>query len=573
MLLPMLYSALHLSLEPYLLKVIIDRVTHFTGPPENLFKELAPLFTVFVGAGLVVTAAWRIKDYSALRILPPMRTEIIGTLFSYINLHSYRYYQENFAGDLANKIKEVSTGIEDLIENFREIFRQSALVFVAAGMTLFVHYQVSVILLVWALVFIGLSFFMSKDIMIDSEKLADSRSVVFGKIVDSISNHNNVRLFGRHHFERTFLQSFLKAIQTQDVRLRFKMMFYWAVQGTLASAMLGIVLYALIHLKSLGKVTVGDFAFVIWVSVALIEQVWVLSETLSKLPQHLGVCSQGLALIAPDHEITDEPTAQNLRITRGEIEFQSVTFCHQAQDPLFHQLNLKIRAGEKVGLVGFSGSGKSTFAHLLVRLFDLEKGKILIDGQEIQKITQQSLRESVSFIPQDPSLFHRSLMENIRYGAPLASDEEVLSASKQAHAHDFITRTPEGYQTMVGERGIKLSGGQRQRISIARAILKNAPILILDEATSALDSVTEALIQDSLRGLMKGKTALVIAHRLSTLLEMDRILVFDHGKIIEDGTHQELIEKRGHYCQLWNSQVGGFLPERQESDNISLKFI
>ena len=218
-----------------------------------------------------------------------------------------------------------------------------------------------------------------------------------------------------------------------------------------------------------------------------------------------------------------------------------------------------IPGGQKVGLVGFSGSGKTTFVNLIVRLFDLSSGVIKIDNQNIKEVTQSSLRENIGFIPQDPILFHRSLMENIRYGNVNASDDEVIQAAIKAHAHEFITLTKDGYHSLVGERGVKLSGGQRQRISIARAILKNAPILILDEATSALDSVTEAYIQDSLAILMQGKTVIIIAHRLSTLLEMDRILVFDQGKIVEDGTHLELLAKNGLYKILWGAQVGGFL--------------
>ena len=238
-----------------------------------------------------------------------------------------------------------------------------------------------------------------------------------------------------------------------------------------------------------------------------------------------------------------------------------MTFHYDEGAHLFNNKNVIIQSGQKVGLVGLSGSGKSTFVNLILLLFDVESGKIVIDGQNIRKVTQESLRENIAMIPQDVSLFHRTLMENIRYGRTDATDEEVIDASKKAHCHEFISQLKEGYESLVGERGIKLSGGQRQRIAIARALLKNAPILILDEATSALDSLTEKLIQDSLHALMQGRTTIVIAHRLSTLSEMDRILVFDKGQIVEDGSHDDLLKAKGHYSRMWAMQAGGFLPD------------
>jgi ATP-binding cassette subfamily B protein len=253
-------------------------------------------------------------------------------------------------------------------------------------------------------------------------------------------------------------------------------------------------------------------------------------------------------------------------VDKGEISFKNVQFHYKGATPLFESMNITIHAGQKVDLVGYSGSGKTSFVNLILRLFDINGGQILIDNQDISKVTQDSLRENIGMIPQDPSLFHRSLAENIRYGKPHASDVEVIDAAKRAHAHEFIEKLPNGYESLVGERGVKLSGGQRKRVAIARAILKNAPILILDEATSQLDSVNENYIQKSLHELMAGKTTIVIAHRLSTLLHMDRILVFDAEKIVEDGTHGELLAKSSLYKTLWDAQVGGFLPDRHEEN-------
>lgn len=263
------------------------------------------------------------------------------------------------------------------------------------------------------------------------------------------------------------------------------------------------------------------------------------------------------------HDIVDAPNAQPLRVTHNKIEFENVSFSYNINNPLFKNINLVIESGKKVRFVGFSGSGKTTCVNLILRFFDVTSGRILIDNQNIAHVTQNSLHQSIAMIPQDTSLFHRSLIENIRYGRLDATDAEVIDAAKRAHCHEFINQLPDGYYSLVGERGIKLSGGQRQRIAIARAILKQAPILLLDEATSALDSVTEKCIQEGLHTLMQGSTTIVIAHRLSTLAEMDRILIFDKGEIIEDGNHTELLKANGHYAKMWKMQAGGFLPDQE----------
>ena len=299
-------------------------------------------------------------------------------------------------------------------------------------------------------------------------------------------------------------------------------------------------------------------------TILLIEAARGLSRSFLEFFEYLGNISDGVSVFIQPHEIVDKPDAPALKVNRGEIAFCAVSFIYKDGLQVFEHLDVTIEAKQQVGLVGFSGSGKSTFVNLILRLFEPQDGAIKIDEQNILDVTQDSLRESVSMIPQDPQLFHRSLMENIRYGRLDATDDEVIEAAKKAHAHEFILETEEQYGSLVGERGVKLSGGQRQRIAIARAIFKDAPILILDEATSSLDSVTEKKIQLGLKNLMKGRTVVVVAHRLSTISHMDRILVFDRGKIIEDGSHQQLMLRNGHYAHLWNMQAGGFLPQRDE---------
>jgi len=327
--------------------------------------------------------------------------------------------------------------------------------------------------------------------------------------------------------------------------------------------LVGAMLSGLIYGRLNNMVTVGDFALILTLSFTIAESIFNLGEEILRFAKEAGSCRQALNIIVEPHEIQDKPNAHELNVTQGKIVFDQVQFQYQGTDPLFENKTVTIEPGQKVGLVGHSGSGKSTFVNLILRLFDVSQGRILIDGQDIKEVTQTSLRKNIGMIPQDPSLFHRTLFENIQYGRVDASAEEVINAAKNAHAHEFIENLAQGYDSLVGERGVKLSGGQRQRIAIARAFLKNAPILILDEATSQLDSVTEQYIQESLWELMQNKTTIVIAHRLSTLLNMDRILVFNKGKIVEDGTHQELLAKNGMYATLWKAQVGGFLLDEE----------
>lgn len=285
---------------------------------------------------------------------------------------------------------------------------------------------------------------------------------------------------------------------------------------------------------------------------------------IQRFSEFMGNITQGLNIVLTPLGIADVPSAKELHVIKGQIAFDKVSFHHKGSEPLFDNMSIIIEPGQKIGLVGYSGGGKTTFCNLILRLYDVTDGRIAIDGHDIRDVTQDSLRANIGMIPQDPSLFHRTLMDNIRYGKSDATDAEVITAAKSAHADEFIVKLPQGYDSLVGERGVKLSGGQRQRVAIVRAMLKNAPILILDEATSQLDSVTERDIQDSLWNLMQAKTAIVIAHRLSTLLHMDRILVFDGGKIVEDGMHDELLACAGLYKTLWDAQVGGFLPEARE---------
>lgn len=477
---------------------------------------------------------------------------------------SNQFYQDNLSGKLAKQITNLADGIEKLISDLASNFlRGASLLLTAILAAYFVNPIFFFILSSWFILFTSISFMMSKKLVSLSDAQATAESVVVGELVDSLSNHSNVRIFSKKEYEHLRMIPFFDKQRKAYTATYFYSLIMHSMQGGLIAVMMAFSTYFLIYLYGKNLITIGDFAMILGLSMETGHMMWFTMDMVDEFNKAVGRCKQSLISLMVPIEIQDKPKAALLRCKGGQISFNKVKFHYKGTEPLFQNKSIEIKAGQKVGLVGYSGGGKSTFVNLILRLYDVSDGAILIDGQDIRNVTQDSLRENIAMIPQDPSLFHRSLMENIRYGNTCATDEEVIAAAKRANAHEFIIKLPQTYESLVGERGVKLSGGQRQRVAIARAILKNAPILILDEATSQLDSVTEGYIQESLWKLMQGKTTIVIAHRLSTLLHMDRILVFDQGRIVEDGTHNELLTTGGLYKTLWDAQVGGFLPDKK----------
>jgi ATP-binding cassette subfamily B protein len=555
------YSTIH----SYLLKTLIDTVSNTSN--EALFKAtLLPALLFIINAELLNDLAWRGVDYINIKIAPKIKSYILEELLGYVQQHSYRFFQDNFTGTVTNNIQKLADNIEKMVHNISLFLVRGFTQFLLALITMgiLVHPVFSAALFIWIALFVSLSIIYSNKIVALADQYADSEVQVAGQISDSITSVTSVKLFAREKHEKSYLKQYLNNLIINYLRKEWFVLKLLLTQGLSITALIGIMVFALIKLKTLNLVTAGDFAFILGLTMYVTENMWWLMEQIDAFNGYRGQCNQSLKMLIIPHEITDKENAKPLVVTKGEIKFEDVSFNYLQSDGIFKNESITIPSGQKVGLVGFSGSGKTTFVNLIVRMFDVSSGIITIDGQDIASVTQCSLRENIGFIPQDPVLFHRSLRANIRYGKIGANDDEVIAAAKRAHAHEFVMETAEGYDSLVGERGIKLSGGQRQRIAIARAILKNAQILILDEATSALDSVTESQIQDSLYNLMKNKTVLVIAHRLSTLLSMDRILVFNKGKIVEDGAHDELLNKEGLYATLWHSQVGGFLIDKKD---------
>lgn len=549
------------TLLPYTLKIIIDKIVAFQGDKIDSFPMIQWDILVYVLMWIALCLNMRLLDWAKLKLFPSLREDVMNKMFGYLGKHSYHYFQNNFAGSLINKIIDMQGGVIDILTIMDDVYAQTLGLSIASIVLLYVHPIFALILIAWVASFLLITFVFLRPISHLSHAFAEARSSVVGRMVDSISNVVTVRLFSRHDAENTYIRHAIADAVQKDRNMQKKIIWMRVLWDISIVLLLGINLWMLGRMYSQHLVTVGDFSFVITLSVSILWNLWFIAGQFVSFSEQVGKCKQALSIMLVAHDIVDVADAKPLAVSQGEIEFQNVTFHYGNGTKLFQNKSIVIHAGEKVGLVGFSGSGKSTFVNLILRLFEIESGTIKIDNQNINEITQASLRENIALIPQDVSLFHRTLMDNIRYGRVDASDTEIIDAAQKAHCHEFISVLDEGYQSMVGERGVKLSGGQRQRIAIARAMLKNAPILILDEATSALDSVTEKYIQDALHQLMQGKTTIVIAHRLSTLAEMNRILVFDNGQIIEDGTHDELLKQKGHYARMWTMQAGGFLPE------------
>ncbi len=550
------------TIFPYFLKQIVNTLQFYHGDPTHIYHAVAGTLILLVSFWIVMEILQRLQGILQIYTFPYFRANIRQAVFNYVKSHSHEYFANQFAGNIAKKLADLPMSCQTIMEiicfQFVTAITGAIIVFTLMWLT---KPFFAVILFIWLCIHLGLTAIFLRYSNYLWEAHSEAVSILSGKIVDVFTNILNVRLFARGNFESQYLNHY----QDDEIAKSKKAMWLMelirvglGLNGLfLIFAMLFTLLYGWVH----HWVTLGDFTQIGMQAFWMLGWMWFISYQLSIFTRELGTINNALTLVQKGHDIIDVPFARSLRIQRGEIRFENVSFAYHSKRFIFQNLNLLIPAGQKVGLVGFSGAGKSTFVNLILRFHDVQAGRILIDDQDIAHVKQDSLRDQIAMIPQDPSLFHRTLMENIRYGRLDACEEEVIQASKLAHCHEFIEKLDEGYHSLVGEQGIKLSGGQRQRIAIARAILKNAPILILDEATSSLDSVTEKLIQESLHRLMENRTTIVIAHRLSTLANMDRILVFHQGQIIEEGTKESLLKANGHFAQLWSMQTDGFLPD------------
>lgn len=509
---------------------------------------------------LIGETMWRSSGFTGMQWFTRLRLSGFQTLYDYLSFHSKEYFGSRFAGGLTSKISNAIDGTEQLFENILWNFIPLGL-----GIVWYVFYTwlsnplLGIIITVWSCVFFAMNIWFARILQPKSYKSAEAISTLKGRITDSLSNISLVHEYAHITGEQKYIGEYAEKERKAGFAHWFLSEWILLANSFLLFLFVLLMIGSSVYLFLEKTVTIGIVVMVIGITTDLIGQLLFLGQQITDSVRLYGQAKEGLAEIIQKHQIVDAPNAFDLQVSKGTIDITNIDFEYE-NVPVFNNFSLSIKGGEKVGLVGRSGAGKSTFVSLLLRHYDVQNGTIEIDNQNIHGATLQSLRSAIAFVPQDTNLFHRSIRENISYGSDKATDEDVVRAAKLAKADEFIDKLPQGYKTMVGERGVKLSGGQRQRISIARAFLKNAPLLILDEATSSLDSESEQAIQVSLEKLMKDRTVIAIAHRLSTLKEMDRIVVIHDGKVIEDGNPDELLQKKDSVFKgMWEHQVKGFI--------------
>ncbi|NOH78235.1 ABC transporter ATP-binding protein [Vibrio sp. RE86] len=542
-----------------------------TSNPETFWQENQSEL-MFYGGLLLIVMPILVVVYSLLihqTLLGNYPMSIRWLAHRYLLKQSLNFYQDDFAGRVATKVMQTSLAVRETVMKTMDVFVYVSVYFTSIVVLLAqADWRLMIPMVIWLCCYIGIQIYFVPKLKNVASEQADARSTMTGRIVDSYTNIATVKLFSHSKRETEYAEQGMNGfLDTVYRQMRLVTGFDVAVEIT--NYLLVFSISALsIFLWMDNSISVGAIAIAIALALRINGMsMWIMWEV-GALFENMGTVVDGMKTLAKPIDIEDKPNAKPLVVEQGGIEFDNVSFHYGDKEKgVISNLNLNIKPGEKVGLVGRSGAGKSTLVNLLLRFHDVEEGKIKIDGQVISDVTQDSLRSKIGMVTQDTSLLHRSIRDNILYGNPDASEEDLLRATKQAHAHEFIETLNDpfgnvGYDAQVGERGVKLSGGQRQRIAISRVLLKDAPLLILDEATSALDSEVEAAIQESLNELMQGKTVIAIAHRLSTIAAMDRLIVLDKGEVVEQGTHQELVQSGGIYAQLWAHQTGGFIGDK-----------
>lgn len=547
---------------PLYLRDFINLLT--TGSPSA--GVIAALFITLALYGGITFFGWvfrRISQVAVAHVEARTMVDLFNGAFSKLLHHSHEFFISNFTGTLTRRVTRYARSFEQVYDNV--IFNFLPTIAYVIGIVIVLSLRsltLGMVLLAWTVLFVYLQFVMTRRLQSLRVERSEADSKLTGSLSDAVSNHSAITAFAAVDREQKTFASVVSHWYEKTIRSWVADNWINGIQGLLAMTIEIGLLAGAVFFWQKGIITVGDFVLIQVYVLGLFDRIWGIGRNMRQLYDAFAEATEMLDIIELPIDIADVPNATSLAVREGKIDFDHVRFTYRGDQAVLEDLSLVIEPHQKVALVGPSGAGKSTVTRLLLRLYEVTSGEIRIDGQNIAHVTQESLRRAISLVPQEPVLFHRTLLENIRYGRADATDEEVIEAARQAHCYEFIHRYPEGFETLVGERGVKLSGGERQRIAIARAILKNAPILVLDEATSSLDSESEALIQDALARLMEGKTVIAIAHRLSTVMKMDRIVVMENGKVAITGSHDELLAHEGNlYKKLWEIQAGGFLSE------------
>lgn len=551
--------------NPLLMSMIVDRVSETPVAPDQIFEVFGPYIIALIAINLIGQACSKVQDYTSFKLEIAASYDLATEAFDALSNQSMTFHSNRFGGTLVSQTAKFMNAYSQMLENITFPFLPIICSIIATCVILIPRVPAYVVILMALLVVYAIvSYVMYKRILSLNEDAADAQNTLSGALSDAVTNILAVKTYGREDYERELFDHANREVVARDTKRMMASLARGIITACIALAIMSVVAVFIAGGNAWFGITPGTLVIMFTYTYTITNQFNFISRGLQRFNVAFGDASGMTTVLDEPRLVADEPNAKPLKVTAGDIDFKDLNFWYtdgNAKTKVFDNFNLHIPAGQRVGLVGRSGAGKTTLTKLLLRLSDIQEGEILIDGQNVAKCTQQSLRRQVAYVPQEALLFHRTIAENIAYARPDASMDEIREAACQANALEFIERLPQGFDTVTGERGIKLSGGQRQRIAIARAMLANAPILVLDEATSALDSESEKLVQDALEKLMQGRTSIVVAHRLSTVASLDRIVVLDQGKTVEDGPHAELIAQGGEYAQLWSRQTGAYLED------------
>jgi ATP-binding cassette subfamily B protein len=559
-------------LERYITPLLVGYVLNHLQADDISLQNSWWVITLFFAIELISqVAGYRVVLWMMWTVQVKGEANLYRQAYDKLSRHSLSFYSDTFTGSLVSKVGRFTSAYMEFVNTatYQVLVLLTVVLATIIGL-FFLIWQYAIVLLILTILFIIAAFFGTRFMRQRFKERSQAYTEISGKLSDSISNMMAVKTDAKEDDERKLLNVSIENMVDKESFARKGMVRVTSIYSFITTLMKVGALIAAIWSVQAGFGSAAIIYISLTYTFNLIGEIFNVNGLLRSYYQITGDTADTLAIIQQPIAVMDK-TSKKLVVNKPDISFENVSFTHPdndpetSVDPLFRDFSLHIKTNQKIGLVGASGSGKSTLLKLLMRFYDIDAGKILIGGQAIDRVTQQGLHENIAYVPQEPLLFHRSVLENISYSRPSATLKEVRKAAEQANALEFIEKLPKGFDTLVGERGVKLSGGQRQRIAIARAILKNAPILILDEATSALDSESEHLIQEALSQLMKGRTSIVIAHRLSTIAKLDRVIVLDDGAIVEEGTHEELLRKKGAYAKLWARQSGGFIEESEEN--------